>query len=159
MFQCESLWIYLIGALWASWMCKSISLLKFEKFSVSIFFFQISPARTLIKHACIVSHFIHPWLFVTLWAIAHQAPLFMGFSRQEYWRGLPWPPAGDLPNPGIEPESPAASPLQVDSLLLSHRGSPYMHVHHAKCQTEWITSWDQDCQEKYQEPQICRWYH
>ena len=41
---------------------------------------------------------------VTLWAIAHQAPLPMGFSRQEYWSGLPIPPPGDLPDPGIEPE-------------------------------------------------------
>ena len=39
--------------------------------------------------------------------VAHQAPLSMGFSRQIYWSGLPWPPPGDLPNPGIEPTSPA----------------------------------------------------
>jgi len=45
----------------------------------------------------------------------------MGFSRQEYWSGLPCPPPGDLPDPGIEPTSPA---LQVDSLSLSHRESP-----------------------------------
>ena len=44
----------------------------------------------------------------------------MGFFRQEYWSGLPFPPPGDLPNPGIEPESPVASALQVDSLPLSH---------------------------------------
>ena len=43
--------------------------------------------------------------FVTLWTIACQAPLFMGFSRQEYWSGLPCPPAGDLPSPVIKPES------------------------------------------------------
>ena len=42
-------------------------------------------------------------LLETLWTVAHQAPLSMGFSRQEYWSGLPWPPPGDLPNPGIEP--------------------------------------------------------
>ena len=54
------------------------------------------------------------WLFVTLWTVAHQAPLSMGFSRQEYWSGLPCPPPGDLPNPGIKPRSPA---LQVVSLL------------------------------------------
>ena len=47
-----------------------------------------------------------------------QAPLFVGFSRQEYWSGLPYPPAGDLSEPEIEPTSPA---LQADSLLLSHR--------------------------------------
>ena len=52
--------------------------------------------------------------------VAHQAPLPMGFPRQEYWRGLPFPFPGDLPNPGVEPESPA---LQTDSLPLSHLGS------------------------------------
>ena len=41
--------------------------------------------------------------FVTLWVVAHQAPLSMGFFRQEYWSGLPFPLPGDLPNPGIEP--------------------------------------------------------
>ena len=45
------------------------------------------------------------WLFATLWTIAHQPPLSMGFSRQEYWSGLACPPPGDLPNLGIEPES------------------------------------------------------
>ena len=44
---------------------------------------------------------------VTLWTVAHQAALSMGFSRQEYWSGLPFPSAGDLPNPGIKPMSPA----------------------------------------------------
>ena len=43
-------------------------------------------------------------LCATLWAIAHQAPLFMGFSRQEYWSGLSCPPPWDLPDPGMEPE-------------------------------------------------------
>ena len=46
----------------------------------------------------------------------------MGFSRQEYWSGLPCPPPGDLSDPGIEPTTPA---LQADSLLLSHWGSPH----------------------------------
>ena len=44
--------------------------------------------------------------FATLWTVAHQAPLSMEFSRQEYWNGLPLPLPGDLPDPGIEPESP-----------------------------------------------------
>ena len=50
---------------------------------------------------------------VTPWTVAHQAPLSMGLSRQEYWSGLPFPSPGDLSNPGIEPGSPA---LQADSL-------------------------------------------
>ena len=62
-------------------------------------------------------------LFVTLWTAACQAPLSMGFSRQEYWSGLPCPPPGDLPDPGIKPASPASSTSQVGSLPLSHRVS------------------------------------
>ena len=46
-------------------------------------------------------------LFATPWTVANQAPPSMGFSRQEYWSGLPFPSPGDLPNPGIEPRSPA----------------------------------------------------
>ena len=54
---------------------------------------------------CVLSHFSHVQVFVTLWTIAHHAPLSMGFSRQEYWSGLSCPPTGDLPNPGIKPAS------------------------------------------------------
>ena len=50
---------------------------------------------------------------VTPWTVARQAPLSMGFSKQEYWSGLPFPSPGDLPDPGIEPRSPA---LQTDAL-------------------------------------------
>ena len=52
-------------------------------------------------------------LFATPWMVTYQAPRSMGFSRQEYWSGLPFPSPGDLPNPGIEPGSPA---LQTDDL-------------------------------------------
>ena len=45
--------------------------------------------------------------FATPWTVTHQAPLSMGFPRQEYWGGLPFPPAGDLPDPGMEPAPPA----------------------------------------------------
>ena len=62
-------------------------------------------------------------LFVTPWTVAHQAPLSMGLSRQEYWSGLPCPPPGDLPHPGIEHVSLVSSALQADSLPLSHGGS------------------------------------
>ena len=50
--------------------------------------------------------------------------LSMGFSRQEYWSGLPFPTSGDLPDPGIEPTSPISPALQADSLPLSYLGSP-----------------------------------
>ena len=57
----------------------------------------------------------------TPWTVACQAPLSMGFSRQEYWSGLPFPSPGDLPDPGIEPGSPA---LQADSVPAELPGKP-----------------------------------
>ena len=59
---------------------------------------------------------------VTPWTVAHKAPLSVGFSRQEYWRGLPFPMPGDLPNPGIVPKSSA---LQANSLLFEPLVKPY----------------------------------
>ena len=64
----------------------------------------------------VVSSFSRVRLFATPWTVAHQAPLSMGFSGQEYWSGLPFPPPRDLPNPGIEPQSPA---LAGRSVILS----------------------------------------
>ena len=60
----------------------------------------------------------------TPWTVACQAPLSVGFSRQEYWRGLPFPSPGDLSDPGIEPRSPA---LQADSLPTELRGNPFKY--------------------------------
>ena len=60
-------------------------------------------------------------LFVTPWTVAHQAPLSMGFSRQEYWSGLPFPSPGHLPDPGIEPGSPA---LESDASTSEPPGKP-----------------------------------
>ena len=79
----------------------------------------------LMKVKVKVKSLSHVQLFATPWTVACQAPLSMGFSRQEYWNGLPVPSPGDLPNPGIELAS-LASPalnllLQVNSLLLSHQ--------------------------------------
>ena len=63
----------------------------------------------------------HVQLFGTSWTVARQAPLSMEFSRKEYWNGKPFPSPGDLPNPGIEPQSPA---LQADSLPSEPPGKP-----------------------------------
>ena len=62
--------------------------------------------------------------FVTPWTVAYQAPLSMGFSRQEYWSGLPFPSPGELPSPRIEPGSPA---LQADALTSQPPGKPSFH--------------------------------
>ena len=64
-------------------------------------------------------------LFATLWTVARQAPLFMKYSRQEYWSGLPFPPPGDLPDLEIKPTSPVSPALQVDSLPLVPTGKIY----------------------------------
>ena len=60
-----------------------------------------------IQSMCYVCVLSRVWLFVTPWTIAHQAPLSMRFSRQDYWSGLPFPSPGDLPDPRIKPVSPA----------------------------------------------------
>ena len=88
---------------------------------------------------CVLSSFSHVWLFVTPWTIAHQDLMSMGFSRWEYWRGLPYLHPGDLPYPGIKPMSlmsPASNPSllcllhwQVGSLPLVLPGKPLRSWH------------------------------
>ena len=83
------------------------------------------PVLSLLLSCSVVSD-----SFATPWTVAIQAPpLSMGFPRQEYWRRLPFPPPGDLPNPGVEPASPALIG-RGDSLRLSHLGSPCCHYTH-----------------------------
>ena len=62
------------------------------------------------------------WLFATPWTVAYQASPSMGFSRQEYWSGLPFPSPGDLPHPGVKPRSPA---LEADALTSEPPGKPW----------------------------------
>ena len=71
-----------------------------------------------------LSHLSCVQLFETPWTAAHQAPLSMGFSRQEYWSGLSGPLPGNLPDPGMEPLSLVSFALQVDALPLNNWGSP-----------------------------------
>ena len=68
---------------------------------------------------CVLSRFSHVRLFATLWTVAHQAPLCVGFSRQEYWSGLPFPPPGDLPDLGIKPAS-LMSPALAGGFFATH---------------------------------------
>ena len=89
-----------------------------------------------------LSHFSCVQLFVTPWTVHPQAPLHMGFSRQRYCSGLPCPPPGDFLDQGIQPAFPVVPALQVNSLPLSHPGSPIkdakslnricqsLHLHH-----------------------------
>ena len=66
----------------------------------------------------------------TLWIVSHQAPLSMGFSRQEFWSGLPCPSPGDLPNPGVELASPVSNALKVGSLFTEPLEKPIYRNHH-----------------------------
>ena len=88
---------------------------------------SISPERfcyPLHSSVHVVVHFSHVWLFATRWTVAHQAPLSMEFSRQEYWSGLPFPPPGHLPDPGTEPMSLMSLALASRSSLLVPPGKP-----------------------------------
>ena len=77
-------------------------------------------------HPCVLSHFSRVQHFETPWTGACQAPLSMGFSRQEYWNEFPCPAPGDIPNPGIKTKSPA---LQADSLPTKPTGKPIYIVY------------------------------
>ena len=80
---------------------------------------------SLFPYCAVLSCFSRVWLFATPWTVACQAPLSMGFSRQEYWSGVPCPSPGDLPNPRTESMFPVVSALQVGSLPLSPPGCQY----------------------------------
>ena len=82
---------------------------KKQQHLYSAIFHNLKLGCPLLNDACVLSqsHFSRIRLFVTLWTVARQAPLSMGFSRQEYWNGFPFPFPRDRPDPGIKPESPA----------------------------------------------------
>ena len=94
---------------------EATSSIKWSVFIWEIDFFFFYPRQELKYHftsffasigcCAVLSHFSRVRLFVTPQTVAHQAPLSIGFSRQECWSGLPSPPPGDLPDPGIEPSS------------------------------------------------------
>ena len=114
-----------LGILSSLW-CDSehylyLACMTFWKTTLSAFFsFYISVISWSRKHDVLQSC---PTLFARM-DYSNQATLSMGFSRQEYWSGLPCPPPGHLPDPGIEPVSPVSPALKVDSLLFSHWESP-----------------------------------
>ena len=94
-------WLYLFMVLAFSWALCMISLVA-------------------MLNACMFSHSVVSDSILISWAVTLSAPLSLGFPRQEYWSELPFPPPGDLPDPGIKPGCPA---LLVDSLPLLHLGS------------------------------------
>ena len=86
---------------------------------------HIVPLLLFTFSVSVLSHCSHVWLFATLWTEAHQAPLSMKFSRQDYGSGLPCPPPGHLPHPGVEPESVTLPALAGQILYHEcHLGAP-----------------------------------
>ena len=81
------------------------------------------------SHACMLIRFSHVWLFVTLWTVARQAPLPVGFSRQEYWSGLPCPPPETLSDPGIESASSVSCIGRWILYHYSHLRSPSPQIY------------------------------
>ena len=86
---------------------------------------------------CSVKSLSRVRLFATPWTVAHQACLSMGFSRQDYWSGVPFPSPGDLPDPGIEPGSPT---LQADALTSEPPGKPQEYA--LVCHLLVVGSWE-----------------
>ena len=84
----------------------------------------------------VLSRFSHVRLFVTLWSVARQAPLSMGFSRQEYWTELPCPSPGDLPQPGMEPKS-LISPALADGSFTTNATCAVLCLVTQSCPTVW----------------------
>ena len=111
---------------WVS--CPRLQLKKISLVFAFIFFktsFVLQPYGTKAStRALVLRRFSHVWLFVAPWTIACQPPLSMGFSRQEYWSGLPFPSPGDLPNPGTEPTSLTSPALAGRFFTLVPLGKP-----------------------------------
>ena len=137
----KSLFLVLIFVL--HWIYKFIpltsSFLSFLSSSIPIFSFPLFPASSILWwchpppglvflnlcFCCLITKSCST--LATPWTVAHQAPPSMGFSRQEYWSGLPFPSPGNLPDPGIEPRSPT---LQADALTSEPPGKGKVNTIH-----------------------------
>ena len=113
---------------------------RWDHIILCFFFLTLYPV--LFIHVCVLSRFSRVQLFVTPWIVAQEAPLSMGFYRQEYWSGWPCPLPGDLPDPGINPGSPVSPALQVDSLSTEPPGKSliYSAVPGVSCSTQDLPS-------------------
>ena len=107
---------------WTMWHERSSDLLN-QEIVIERVIWEVKSERWLLRHVR---------RFVTPWTVSCQAPLSMGFSRQDYWSGLPLPSTGDLPDPGIKPRS---SELQTDSLPSEPPGKPISSD--TRCQNTW----------------------
>ena len=105
--------VLFLGMIWYNYL-TTINFSELQVIQNNSHYFKVKPILYVCVCVCVcvcvraraLSHFSRVWLFVTLGTVARQAPLSIGFSRQEYWSGLLCPASGDLPNPGVEPTSP-----------------------------------------------------
>ena len=106
--------------------CSKLMLLGFRFIRIVCMYWKSTLCQihslTFIMCSAVLSHFSCVQLFATLWTVAHQAPLPIGFSWQEYWSGLSFPFPGDLPNPGMEPASLVSCIGKQGSWLLAPPG-------------------------------------
>ena len=104
-----------------------LPMMELSVFQVQLFKLSKNEEKRWMKFVSlkVLSRFSHIQFFVTLWTAACQASLSVGFSRQENWNGLPFPPPGGLPDPGIKLLFLTSPISQADSLLLSHRGRTF----------------------------------
>ena len=101
----------------------------------------ISKPWCLLQGMCVCVHTElsrHVWLFETPWTIVCKAPLTRSFSRREYWSGFPFPPPGDLPDPGVKPEYPAYPALAGGFFTLSYLRCPPLHGAQLHCNDLWF---------------------
>ena len=98
----EFIWMMLCSDSCMPWLGKMSQIDSDLRILCTVIVETLSGWDLFLKCVCMLSHLSCVLLFVTPWPVAHQAPLSLGFSRQEYWSGLPCPPPGDLPDPGIE---------------------------------------------------------
>ena len=116
---------------------KNILYVSCDSFKITVTMFIVYSHYSVslnVEMCMMLTHFSHVLLFMTLWTVAHQAPLSIAFSRQECWNGLPYPPPGHLPNPEIESASlmsPTFSSVQFSRSVLSNSLRPH-ELQHAR---------------------------
>ena len=121
-------------------MIKSLDFLKMNLlFLNSKLIYRVGKVKVKVKSLS------HVQLFVTPWPIAYQASPSMGFSRQEYWNGLPSPSPGDLPDPGIEPGSAA---LEADALTSEPPGKPKSYLRNSQSKGDTLIFLSVSCKQK-----------
>ena len=115
-----------LGSSMLSQIAKFLSFLKAECYPIA---YKVKPITFFYTFLCTQLLSLSNSLWPP-WTVAHQAPLSMGFSRQEYWRGVPFPSLKDLPDPGIELASLLSPALQVDSLPAEALRKPHLLIYY-----------------------------